>query len=279
VVVKVTSLREIVKYLEKIAPHEYTLRNLDSHVEIGPQSETDQQNTTIHRVTIAIYPSARVITTATQDKSNLLITHKPLFPYAVDRLTGLDLIRVRLLTKNYISAYVIGSAWIGARDGLADALVEALEFKSLGDFVTTGDYSEMVPLGRLCRTTKVMNHSRLANHIAELLGVDSIISTANLDDEVETILVVPGDLIDMPEIISAKKKNIKTIVTGELPPQIRILAHEESLNVLEAGAFATEDKGVQRLKHQMTLEFPELTITYAEPKPFTKILNYDYRKM
>jgi putative NIF3 family GTP cyclohydrolase 1 type 2 len=273
-----TNLREIVKYLETIAPQEYTLRNLDSHVEIGPQSETDQQNTTINRITVAIYPSARVVTSATQDKSNLLITHKPLFPYAVDRLTGLDLIRVRLLTKNYISAYVIGSAWISARDGLVDALVETLEFKLLGDFITTGDYSEIVPLGRLCRTPHVMNHSRLANHLADRLGVDSIISTGDLDNEVETILVVPGDFIDMPEIISAKKKDIMTIVTGELTPQIRVLAHEEGLNVLEAGAFATEEKGMQRLKHQMTLEFPELSITYAETRPFTKSLTYPEKK-
>ena len=269
-----TSLREIVKYLEEIAPPSYTLRNLDSHVEIGPQSDTDQQNTTINRVTVAIYPSARVVTTATQDKSNLLITHKPLFPFAIDRLTGLDLVRVRLLTKNYISSYVIGSAWIGARDGLVDALVEALEFKIVSDFVTVGDFSEDVPLGRICRTSYVMNHSRLANHLAERLGVDSVISTGDLDNEVENVLVVPGDFIDMPEVLSAKKRDIKTIITGELSPQIRILAHEEGLNTLEAGPFVTEEKGMQRLKHQMTLEFPELTITYAESRPYTKSLTY-----
>jgi putative NIF3 family GTP cyclohydrolase 1 type 2 len=274
-----TSLLAIVKYLEKIAPREYTLRNLDSRVEIGPQSETIQQKTTINRITVAIYPSARVVTAATQEKSNLLITHKPLFPYAVDRLTGLDLVRVRLLTKNYISSYVIGSAWISARDGLADALVEALEFKFLSDFVTIGDYSEVVPIGRLCHVSQVMNHSRLANHIAERLGINSIMSTGDLDNEVENILVIPGDLIDMPEIINAKKKNIRTIVTGELAPQVRILAYEEGLNVLEAGAFVTEEKGVQRLKHQMTLEFPELTITYAETRPFSKTLSYNERKM
>jgi putative NIF3 family GTP cyclohydrolase 1 type 2 len=273
-----TNLRAVVKYLEKIAPREYTLRNLDSRVEIGPQSETDQQKTTIKRITVAIYPSARVVTAATQEKSNLLITHRPLFPYAVDRLTGLDLVRVRLLTKNYISSYVVGSAWISARDGLADALVEALEFKFLGDFVTIGDYSEIVPIGRLCHTSQVMNHSRLANYVAERLEINSIMSTGDLDNEVENILVIPGDLIDMPEIINAKKKNIKTIITGELGPQIRILAHEEGLNILEVGAFASEEKGVERLKHQMTLEFPELTITYAETRPFAKTLSYHDRK-
>jgi putative NIF3 family GTP cyclohydrolase 1 type 2 len=273
-----TSLRDIVKYLEKVAPREYTIRNLDSYVEIGPQSETEQQTTTINRVTVSTYPSARVVTTATQNKSNLLITHKPLFPYAIDRLTGLDLIRIRLLTKNYISVYVIGSAWISARDGLADALVEVLEFKILGDFVTPGDYSESVPIGRLCHISQVMNHSRLANHIADRLGVDSVISTGDLDNEVENVLVIPGDFIDMPEIISAKKKNIRTIITGELAPQIRVLAHEEGLNVIEVGAFITEERGVERLKHQMTLEFPELSITYVETHPFAKVLNYDDRK-
>ena len=273
-----TNLREIVKYMEKIAPREFTLRNLDSHVEIGPQSETDQQNTTINRITVAIYPSARVVTTATQDKSNLLITHKPLFPYAVDRLTGLDLIRVRLLTKNYISAYVLGSAWIGAKDGLTDALVETLDFKILGDFITAGDYSDIVPVGRLCRTAQAMNHSRLANHLADKLDITSIISTGDLDNEVENVLVIPGDFVDMPEIISAKKKDIKTIITGELTPEIRLLAHEEGLNTLEVGPFISEEKGMQRLKHQMTLEFPELTITYAESRSFTKALTYTEKK-
>ena len=273
-----TNLREIVKYMEKIAPREFTLRNLDSHVEIGPQSETDQQNTTINRITVAIYPSARVVTTATQDKSNLLITHKPLFPYAVDRLTGLDLIRVRLLTKNYISAYVLGSAWIGAKDGLTDALVETLDFKILGDFITAGDYSDIVPVGRLCRTAQAMNHSRLANYLADKLDITSIISTGDLDNEVDNVLVIPGDFVDMPEIISAKKKDIKTIITGELAPEIRLLAHEEGLNTLEVGPFVSEEKGMQRLKHQMTLEFPELTITYAESHSFTKALTYTEKK-
>ena len=78
-----TSLLDIVKRLTDMAPRELTVRGLESRVEIGPQTETEQANTTVNKLLIATYPSARVITKATQDKANLLVTYRPLFPFVM----------------------------------------------------------------------------------------------------------------------------------------------------------------------------------------------------
>jgi putative NIF3 family GTP cyclohydrolase 1 type 2 len=259
-----TSLLELVKRLRELSPREYTVRGLESRIEIGPQTDTEMSNTTINRMLVATYPSARVVTKATQDKVNLLATYRPLFPFAIDRLSGLDLIRVRLLTKNYISTYAVGSGWLCTRDGLNDALVETLGLKKTGDFMTESDYGELAALGRICSPPGVKNQSGFANYLAGKMGLESILFSGDLDDEVNDVLVIAGSNVDMPEIISAKNQDLDTLVTGDLSPEIRLLANEEGVNTLELGAFTTEEPGMKRLRDVISLEFPEIKIEFTE---------------
>lgn len=265
-----TTLLQIVKRLQELAPREMTIQGLDSRVEIGPQTETDQTNTTVNRILIATYPSARVVTKASQDKSNLLITYRPLFPYAVDRLSGLDLVRVRLLSKNYISTYVIGTGWLCARDGLNDAFVDALDLGRISDFHTEGDYGELAAIGRIVKPPGVKNHSGFVNYVASKMNIGTVMFCGNLDDEVGDILVSAGYHIDMPDILNARRQDICTLVTGELSPELRLFAHEEGLNTLELGAFVTEDPGMKRLRDIISLEFSELKIDHIAANPLAQ---------
>ena len=265
-----TTLLQIVKRLQELAPQEMTVQGLLSRVEIGPQTETDQTNTTINRVLIATYPSARVVTKASQDKSNLLVTYRPLFPYAIDRLSGLDLVRVRLLSKNYISTYVIGSGWLCARDGLNDALTDVLGLKRISNFNTESDYGQLAAIGRVVKPPGVKNHSGFVNYLASKMKLNMVMFTGDLDDEVGDVLVSAGSHIDMPDILSARRQDIETLVTGELSPELRLFAHEEGLNTLELGAFATEDPGMKRLRDSISLEYPELKIDFIATNPVTQ---------
>jgi len=265
-----TTFLQILKRLQELAPLEMTIQGLQSRVEIGPQTETDQTNTTINRILIATYPSARVVTKASQDKSNLLITYRPLFPYAIDRLSGLDLVRVRLLSKNYISTYVIGSGWLCARDGLNDALTEALDLERISQFNTESDFGQLAAIGRVVKPPGVKNHSGFVNYLVSKLKLNMVMFTGDLDDEVGDVLVSAGSHIDMPDIINAHHQDIKTIVTGELSPELRLFAHEEGMNTLELGAFVTEDPGMKRLRDSISLEYPELKIEFIATNPVTQ---------
>lgn len=265
-----TTLLQIVKRLQELAPQEMTVQGLLSRVEIGPQTETDQTNTTINRVLIATYPSARVVTKASQDKSNLLVTYRPLFPYAIDRLSGLDLVRVRLLSKNYISTYVIGSGWLCARDGLNDALTDVLGLKRISNFNTESDYGQLAAIGRVVKPPGVKNHSGFVNYLASKMKLNMVMFTGDLDDEVGDVLVSAGSHIDMPDILSARRQDIETLVTGELSPELRLFAHEEGLNTLELGVFVTEDPGMKRLRDSISLEYPELKIDFIATNPVTQ---------
>ncbi|TFG34140.1 hypothetical protein EU527_05060 [Candidatus Thorarchaeota archaeon] len=265
-----TSLLQIIKRLGQLAPIEMTIRGFESRVEVGPQTEMEQSNTTVNRMLIATYPSARVVTKASQDKSNLLLTYRPLFPFAVDRLSGLDLVRIRLLTKNYISTYTMGSGWLGARDGLTDAFVETLGLEKIGEFSTESDYAQLAPIGRICRPPGIKNHSGFANYIASKMNLNNVMFCGDLDDEVGDVLVVAGSSADIPEIINARKQDIATLITGELAPEVRLLAKEEGLNMLELGAFVTEDPGMKRLRDSISLEFPEMKIDYIASTPLVQ---------
>jgi len=262
-----TSLLQIIKRFQQLVPAEMTIQGHESRVEVGPQTETEQSNTTINRVLIATYPSARVVTKASQDKSNLLVTYRPLFPFAVDRLTGLDLVRVRLLAKNYISTYTLGSAWISARDGITDAFVQALSLEKIGELTTMSDYGQPASIGRVCKPLGEMNHSGFANYISSKMGLSNIIFCGDFDDKVGDILVVAGSVVDIPDIMNARKQDISTLITGELSPEVRLLASEEGMNILELGAFVTEDPGMKRLRDIISLEFPELKIDYIASMP------------
>ncbi|MBD3406222.1 MAG: hypothetical protein GF411_08950 [Candidatus Lokiarchaeota archaeon] len=267
-----TNLRNVVKYLESVAPQSLTIGDHDSRIEIGPQAEQEQINTTIKRILIATYPSGRVVTRSTQDKANLLITHFPIFQFPVSQISGLDLVRIRLLAKNYISSYVLGSAIIGARNGLSDALVETLGLQQVQEFYTIGKYSETVSFGRICKMNGEMNHSRFADYIAMKLGQDSVTFTGDLDQQVSSILVCPGHHMDIPNIIAANHMNINTIVTGRIAPECRLIASEQGLNVIEVREFVMEEIGMKRLRHRMSLEFPELKIEFTESEPISKTL-------
>jgi putative NIF3 family GTP cyclohydrolase 1 type 2 len=267
-----TTLLELIKRLSELSPREQTIRGLEARVEIGPQTETEQTNTTINRVLIATYPSARVVTKATQDKANLLVTYRPLFPFAIDRLSGLDLVRVRLLAKNYISSYVIGSGWLCSRDGLNDALIEGLGFKKIGNFMTESDFNQSVAIGRICKPEGVKNQSGFVNYVAGKMGLDTVLFSGDLDDEVKEVLVIAGNSVDMLEIINAKNQNLDTLITGELSPEIRLLANEEGINTLELGAFATEEPGMKRLRDVISLDFPEMKVEFTESSNIAKAL-------
>lgn len=267
-----TSLLDLIKSLRNLSPREFVIRGLESRVEIGPQTEKEQANTTINRVLVATYPSARVVTKATQDKVNLLITYRPLFPFAIDRLSGLDLVRVRLLTKNYISTYVVGSGWLCIRDGLNDALVENLGLRVTSEFLTESDFGESAAIGRVCEPPGVKNQSGFVNYVAGKIGLESVLFSGDLDDEVKDILVIAGSNVDMPEIINAKNQDLDTLITGELSPEIRLLANEEGINTLELGAFVTEEPGIKRLRDVISLDFPEMRVEFIESIPVIKAL-------
>ncbi|MGY5870651.1 MAG: Nif3-like dinuclear metal center hexameric protein [Candidatus Thorarchaeota archaeon] len=265
-----TTLLQIVKRLQELAPRDMTVQGLDSRVEVGPQTDTDQTNTTVNRMLIATYPSARVVTKASQDKSNLLVTYRPLFPFVIDRITGLDLVRVRLLAKNYISTYVIGSGWLCARDGLNDALVDTLGLEKIGDFSTESDFGQLAAIGRICKPPGVKNHSGFANYIASKLNLNTVMFSGDLDDEVGDVLVIAGNHTEMLDIINGRKQDIKTLITGELAPELRLLANEEGMNILELGAFVSEDPGMKRLRDSISLEFPELKVDFIAAMPLAQ---------
>jgi putative NIF3 family GTP cyclohydrolase 1 type 2 len=135
-----------------------------------------------------------------------------------------------------------------------------------------GDSGDLVPAGRIFQPKSSMNHSLFANHLAEKLSIEFVKFSGDLDEEVGQTLVFPGSLIDVPEILAARKQNITTVVTGELSPEVRLLASEEGMQVFEAGAFVTEEPGMNRLKHQLSLQFPDLKIEYTKSDLVTKTL-------
>ncbi len=267
-----TTLLDVIRYTRGISPRELTIMGLDSRVEIGPQTDAEQAKVTVNRVLIATYPSARVVAKASQDKSNLLITGLPMFPYAVDRLTGIDLIRTRLLSKNYICSCYVGSSYIAARNGLVDALVEMLEMNPTRNFEIAGDYSDAVPFGRICEPASTYNHSGFANSVAQKMGLDHVVFTGDLDAEVLQVLVTVGPYMDIPEIVEATRRDVTTLVTGELAPEVRLFVNEEGINTLELGAFVTESPGMKRLRHQFSLEYPDLKVDFSDSPPYYKSL-------
>ncbi len=271
-VIQMVVLRNIMRYLDEIAPRDHSVHGLDRRIEIGPQTEEEQLNTTVNRVLVATYPSARVVTRASQDRVNLLITGRPLFSSAISRLDGLDLIRVRILTKNYITSCYVGSCWAAAKNGLTDALVEHLDLKYIDRFYVVGDYEDTVPLGRICEPTTPTTHAGFGAHLAKKTGLDGVMFVGDPDEPVKRILVIVGTYVGTPEIVQARMIGIKTLVTGELSPQTRLFANECGINTFEMGPFVTEEPGMHRLRHMLSLQFPDLRIEHAESPPYARIL-------
>ena len=266
------TLHDIIKYFDEIAPRHFSVRGYDNYVEIGGQTVYDQVNTAISKVIVCTYPSSKAVTTATQEKANLLISHWPLFNKGVSRLAGMELIKTRLLVKNYISALVLRSPWMAARGGLSDAFMDALNLVRSGDYMILGVSNERVPIGRVCEPHKTMNHSKLVTHVADKMSLQDVYFTGDLDEEVRNILVIPGNVLILEDLKSIQNQDIGTIVTGEVTPEIRLNAGQAALNLLELGAFVTEEPGMKRLKHQMSLEFPDLRVEFVDTPSISKTI-------
>jgi putative NIF3 family GTP cyclohydrolase 1 type 2 len=264
------TLHEIIKYFDEIAPRHFSVRDLDSYVEIGAQTEHEQLNIAVNKVVICTFPSSKAITTATQEKANLLISYYPLFSKGCNRLSGMELIKTRLLIKNYISVFILRSSWMAARGGLSDALMECLNLVRIGDYMISGNLSERVPIGRICEPHKKMNHSKFVTYVADKMNIENILFTGDLDQDLRKVLVIPGSFLIPKDIEAIMYQDVETIVTGEVTPEIRLQVSQSTLNLLELGPFVTEELGMTRLKHQMSLEFPDIRIEFVSSPPISK---------
>ncbi|MFW9919655.1 MAG: Nif3-like dinuclear metal center hexameric protein [Candidatus Thorarchaeota archaeon] len=267
-----TTLLEILKHLDVISPKDYEIPGKEGYIEVGPSTRKEQSNTTISRVLVTVYPSSKTIAKASQDKANLIISFMPMLAGSTKQIAGLDLVRLRLLTKNYISMYIIGSSWIAAKDGLTDALSDALNLTVTRKFNLRGKEANLIPIGRICRTPSDMNHSGFANYLASKLGISNITFTGTIDDEVEEILLCAGSIIDNETLHRLLQEGIRTVVVGQLNQMDRMIANNLGLNILELGSFVTEAPGMKRLRHQLSLEFPELKIEFSDTDPITQTL-------
>ena len=117
-----------------------------------------------------------------------------------------------------------------------------------------------------------MNHSKLVTHVADKMSLQDVYFTGDLDEEVRNILVIPGNILIPEDLRSIQNQDIGTIVTGEVTPEIRLHAGQAALNLLELGAFVTEEPGMKRLKHQMSLEFPDLRVEFVDTPPISRTI-------
>ncbi len=268
-----TSFRDIVKYLEKIVPPSECPPWHPGTVEIGGRNEYEQMRTTVNKIVIATYPSSRAVTRASQEKANLMIIYRPLFAEPLSSLTGKGLTRMRILVKNYISVYVVGGGYIGARDGLSDALIKLLEFDRAEDFTVSWEGRPFI-VGRAATVPVPMNHSRLSHYISEKLGISSVQFTGDVDADVRKVVVVPGSRFSERDILAMHERGLSTLFTGEITPRARLLGYELGLNIIEAGPFVTEEPGMRLLKSRIALGFPELRVEFVDSSSPTQMLQY-----
>ncbi len=266
------SLLELLKYIDIISPRNYEILGKEGYVEVGPETVREQKKTTINRVLITVYPSSKAIAKASQDKANLIITYYPMFNAPTRKIVGLDLVRLRLLVKNYISMYVIGSSWVAAKDGLTDALSDVLDLNVLREFTVKGAGENLIPIGRICRIDQDMNHSGFINYVSSKLGIESVSFTGVVDDEVGEVMLCAGDLLNGQLLSKCVQEEVKTIVTGHLFPEDKLKAHTFGLNIIELGQFITETPGMRRLKSVLSIEYPDLKIEFVETEPITQTL-------
>ncbi len=272
VVRSMTTLLEVWKHLDTISPRDYELERWPGYMEIGPNTIHDQSKTTINRVLVTVFPSAKAIAKASQDKTNLVITFCPMLARETRQIVGMDLVRLRLLAKNYIAMYVLGSSWISAKDGLTDTRVDTLGLSVIRKFNIKGKESNLIPIGRVCRTPKDMNHSRFANHILSKIETSNLQFTGTLDDEVEDLILCASNIIDSTILDYIMRQGIKTVVTGSISSTDRMFTHNMGMNVIELGEFTSEAAGMKRLRHQLSTEYPELKIEFVDTDPITQVL-------
>ncbi len=262
------SLSEFIEFLEKVAPPELALPDDLIGMQIGESRRSEWAKKNLRCVVVALEPSIAAIQHAVDVNAQLIITHHPLFYKNLKEITGGLSQKVRSLTSNYISLYVVHTNWDFAENGVNDTLIDLIGLVKTGVNSMEEEPGGGRFLTRLCTPPGGLMSLRMLLEILNLkLKPQRLMYVGDLESEVKNIIISSGDGAEIHFLKAACNMGVDTYITGEASYHSMLYAKENNLKLIIAGHYETENPGMRRLSQILQVEFPELKILFFDSQP------------
>lgn len=266
------SLWEVISNLAKLAPATYTPDNDADGIILGISDVDKQKRVRLTTAAVCIDVTVPIVIKCGELRANLLIAHRSPFSQSASRLTGLPQLLLQQLLKRNLTLYVAHYNWAIVDGGMADVLAHTLGFK-VNDVFNTPINGTLYPLGRVCTVPGETSLKAFIQYIAKRLSVPSIDYIGNPDEEVEKLVIVPGDGINSEWLHMAWEQGFDTYLTGHLSHELANQANQLKIKLVAVPQVATEIPGMSRLTQILGVEHPKVTFNFLEPSlPYSSLL-------
>lgn len=252
---------DVIGLVEKFAPPELA----EEWDNVGWQIGTPGREVT--SVLMALDVTEQVVDEAVRLRSNLIISHHPLFFLP---LTRLDLdsysgrMVKRLLTEG-IGVYAAHTNLDVVPSGVSDALADAMGLEDIRCLGSRSWDQMEVGWGRAGRVPGGISTQQLVQRVQSALGMPQARVTPGDQDEHQWIAVSGGSgshFVEDPEL-----GDVTLYLTGEVKYHEAQLASYRGLTVMEAGHFYSERPGLERLAQALS-DAVEVHISEINTSPF-----------
>jgi dinuclear metal center YbgI/SA1388 family protein len=232
---------DVIGLVEEFAPPELA----EEWDNVGWQVTTPEQEVT--GVLLALDVTEQVVDEALQLRSNLVVSHHPLFFRPLTRLDVASysgrLIK-RLLTEE-IGVYTAHTNLDVVPGGVSDALAEAMELEDIRCLGSRSWDQMEVGWGRAGRVPGGLSTQQLVQRVQSALGTPRVRVTPGAQDVHQWIAVSGGSGSHFVE--DRELDPVTLYLTGEVKYHEAQLASYRGLTVIEAGHFYSERPGMERL--------------------------------
>ncbi|MFW9830341.1 MAG: Nif3-like dinuclear metal center hexameric protein [Candidatus Thorarchaeota archaeon] len=255
---------EVITNLSKLAPAVYSPKDDVAGVILGISNAAKQKRVRLNTAAVCIDVTVPIVFKCGELGANLLIAHRSPFPKHPSRFTGVSQLLLQQLLKRNITLYIAHYNWAIVDGGMTDVLVHTLGLKVTDVFNTPINDKEF-PLGRGCTVPKETSLNAFIQYVAKRLSIPSINYAGNLKEEVNRLVIVPGDGINSAWLHMAWEQGYDTYLTGHLSHGLANQANQLKIKLIAVPQVASEIPGMSRLTQILGVEHPKVTFNFIEP--------------
>lgn len=246
-----TTVADIMNYMETLAPRSLKMDWDNVGLNCGSKS------TAVTKVLVALDPFEHVCQEAADWGAELLVTHHPLIFRPLPMVTDEAAITRGLMTlvRRNISHFCAHTNLDCANGGINDVLAEVLGLENVA--AVSGDELGMLRCGEIPQ----QELSAFLAAVKEKLHCDGL-RYVDGGKPVHKVAVGGGGCAD--GLLTAIYAGCDTFVTSDVKYNQFWDAHEQGLNLIDAGHFHTENPVVAVLAGKISAAFPDIEVKISE---------------
>jgi dinuclear metal center YbgI/SA1388 family protein len=239
-------LRDILAQLEIMAPSGLAEPWDNPGLQVGSYTQE------VRKIFVALDPTLNALTSASERKAQVLLTHHPLI---FGPLTRVDIDAypgnvIREALARGISVVAAHTNLDRSKGGVCDILGDLLGLKNV-EVLEEPENKEGAGGGRIGDLPEPAHLPRVAEEVKRLLGIERLRMAGLRDAVIRRVAVVGGSGGKLVSL--AKKKGADLLLTGDIGHHHALEAESHGIALMDAGHFHTERAAVKVIAERLEI--------------------------